>query len=247
MSTKIEWTEETWNPITGCTKLGPECQYCYAERMAKRLKGRFGYPVENPFAPGTFHPAQMEKPFRWKKPRMAFVSSMGDLFHAAVADRHLDDVMDVITASPQHTFMLLTKRPARMRDYFRKRIADSGTIPMNMWLGVTVGINSPDSMSRLEILSDKVFQGRIRFVSVEPMLSAIDLSNHLTWLNWVICGAETGQKPRPCQVEWVRNLKDQCVAHNVPFFFKKFADKTTTIDGILWREMPGNQSGVDSR
>ncbi len=240
MSTKIEWAKETWNPITGCTKVGTECDNCYAEKMANRLKGRFGYPTRLPFRPGIVHKDAMKKPYTWKTPRMIFVSSMGDLFHKNVDILDQLPVFRVMADCPQHTFLLLTKRPLRMLRFWMDAKDNNWPLPKNIWIGVTVALNLPVAMERLDALSDSIFKGWTRFVSIEPMLSRIDLEDHRYWLDWVICGAETGQKARPCKPEWVQHLRDDCVRYGIPFFFKKFSDGDRYIDGRMWEQKPEN-------
>lgn len=239
MTTKIEWTNETWNPITGCSKIGDECRNCYAERMAKRFGGRNGYPAKNPFQPGVLHPTALSKPSRWTDSHcFVFVSSMGDLFHEEVRFEDLDIVMDIICRYSQHTFQLLTKRPHQMKKYFQGRQAAGKRMPQNIWIGVTVGCDTPKAMERLEILSDEFFEQWIRFVSAEPLLSELDIRKHLSWLDWVICGGETGPDARACSVDWVKRLRDQCLAARVPFFFKKFMNGKRTVEGQIWEQWP---------
>jgi len=242
MTTKIEWCEETWNPITGCTPISEGCAHCYAQRMAKRLAGRYGYPRDDPFRPGVFHPDQLNKPMEWKKPRRIFVVSMGDLFHEKVGLLDVIAVFDVIRMCPQHTFLLLTKRPARAFE-----LLAGGTFLPNVWIGVTAE-NQQRADELVPILLD--IPAAKRFVSVEPMLSAIDLTNYnpgygmnnlnllggpgfvdgfgevdkmpFDCLDWVILGGETGPGARPMHPDWARGVRDQCVAAGVPFFFKSF-------------------------
>lgn len=234
MPTKIEWTEETWNPITGCTKISDGCAHCYAERMANRLRGRFGYPKLMPFRPGVIHESQLQKPAQWKRSKMVFVCSMGDLFHEQVDDAKIDRVFDIMRQYPQHTFQVLTKRAQRMMFYARK----IETWPSNVWAGVTVENSKPTNIERVLKLAQ--VNAAVRFVSVEPMLGSVDLRPVLPALQWVICGGETGTNAREMNADWARNLRDQCVAHHVPFFFKKFSDGTSELDGQQWRGTPSN-------
>lgn len=239
-NTRIEWTKKTWNPVTGCTKISPGCQNCYAERMSKRLRGRCGYPVEDPFRV-TLHPERLEEPLRWRKPSMIFVCSMGDLFHEDVPFDYIDRVFKRINGSPQHDFLILTKRPERMREYFARSMkfpcaACQGTgcsycldhgyqnwemkPYSNVWLGVTAE-NRPMWDERVNIL--KQLAAAKRFVSYEPALGSlgeVDLSG----LDWVICGGETGPDARPVHPDWVRGLRDQCQSAGVPFFFKSWGE-----------------------
>ncbi len=241
--TKIEWASKVWNPITGCSPISEGCQNCYAKRMAYRLKGRYGYPKDDPFKV-TFHPDRLEEPLHWKKPSRIFISSMGDLFHPDVKIKWIDTVLEVIRFCKQHIFMTLTKRPENF----------SGSDISNLWLGVSVSTNKDLWMVKtlLQIPATK------RFVSVEPILQSINLMPFLlprlkynpqkvesVKLDWVICGGETGPKARFCHPEWVKSLRDQCQVQRVPFFFKGWGDYTKPdkslkrfIDGREYNEIP---------
>lgn len=209
---KIEWTEETWNPTTGCTKVSPGCKNCYAEVMARRLEamGTPGY--ENGFKL-AIHPSRLEAPLRRKKPTVYFVNSMSDLFHEGVPDAFLDKVFDVIRQSPQHTFQILTKRAERLPVYFSSR-----TCPKNVWLGVSVE-DRKYGVPRIAFL--RKVKATIRFLSVEPLLEDIGKIN-LKGIDWVIVGGESGPKARPMQESWVLNIKDQADAIGAAFFFKQW-------------------------
>jgi protein gp37 len=240
MSTKIEWAEETWNPITGCTKISPGCKNCYAERMAKRLKGRYGYPKDQPFRPGVEHPNLLEKPRQWKKPRMVFVCSMGDIFHENVSSVGRMKVFKEIKNNPRHTFLLLTKRPEEARSWLESyffRLNRVDHLP-NVWLGVTAE-NQEQADKRIPVLLQ--ITAEKRFVSIEPMLGPINLKqvwakmasggkylmdclNTPPRLDWVILGGETGPGARPMHPDWARKVRDQCQAANVPFFFKQWGE-----------------------
>jgi len=237
MSTKIEWTHPpgfrgvTWNPVTGCTPISAGCANCYARRMAKRLAGRYGYPQDDPFRV-TVHEDRFEEPWAWKKPRFCFVCSMGDLFHADVCDTAIEIILRRIAESPQHIFCLLTKRPGWMCRLLRH---DEPPLP-NLWLGVTAE-NQRTADERIPLLLDT--PAAVRFVSVEPMLGAVDLSAHLSGLSWCICGAETGPGARRMNLDWARSLRDQCRDASVPFFFKQAGPKGTPIpDDLMVREWP---------
>jgi len=238
MSTsKIEWLADksgkpgvTWNPISGCSPISHGCQNCYAARMAKRLAGRCGYPADDPFRV-TLHQDKMNEPLLWKKPKRIFVCSMGDLFHDNVADSALDQIFQTIFTSMRHTFIVLTKRPERMLDYFNHFLW--GKIPDNLWVGVTAE-NQEWADKRIPILME--VQAKVRFVSVEPMLGPVDLTPWLPHfldfsyttdpprLDWVIVGGENGHRARPMNLEWVRLLRDQCVQAGTPFFFKGWGE-----------------------
>lgn len=244
--TKIEWATKTWNPITGCTKISVGCQNCYAERMSKRLAGRYGYDKDNPFKV-TLHPDRLGEPLKWRKPQMVFVCSMGDLFHKDVDRGFLCRMFDVMIVAEQHTFLILTKRPGHMKSFVGSCVHG---VPSNIWLGVTAE-NQETANKRIPILLQ--IPAAKRFVSVEPMLGPVNLYN-LTlspethpglftvkppdggWrtsalgnalasnVDWVICGGETGPGARPMHPEWARSLRDQCVNAGVPFFFKSWGD-----------------------
>ena len=222
--TKIEWTERTWNPVTGCTKVSEACQNCYAEVMARRLqkmpgsaeKYRNGFQV-------TLHPECLTEPLTWKQPQMVFVVSMGDLFHRDVPFDYIDRVMEVIENCPHHTFQLLTKRAYRMFDYFcnwRKK-----EVPQNVWLGVTC--ERGKYKERIDLLT--LIDAPVRFLSCEPLLG--DMADiNLDGIDWVITGGESGPCARRTPIEWFRGLRDACRRWNVPFFFKQWG--TWGADGI---------------
>lgn len=216
---KIEWTEKTWNPVTGCTKESAGCAHCYAETMANRLKAMGIKKYANGFSP-TLHPESLTEPLEWKTPYMIFVCSMADLFHKSVPFEFIDSVMNVIHQTPQHRYQILTKRPERMAEYFSSR-----KIPQNAWLGVTV--ENVAAKSRINIL--RKMDAPVRFLSCEPLLEdlgKLDLIN----INWLIVGGESGVQARPMQPEWVRAIRDQCLNNDIPFFFKQWG--TWGSDGI---------------
>lgn len=238
---KIAWTDRTWNPITGCTKISPGCDHCYAERMSKRLAGRSGYDRDEPFKV-TYHPKRLSEPLRATKPHMYFVCSMGDLFHDDVEDKWFEQVFDVILECHRrnkgHVFQLLTKRPRRMvysiaRSYKRHGITDP--LP-GLWLGATVE-DQKRADARIPWLLAAM--ALIRFISVEPMLGALKIPAWLElWpnfegLNWVIVGGETGPGARPTHFNWVADLRDQCVDAEVPFFFKHWGEWQSSPDTPL--------------
>jgi protein gp37 len=251
--TKIEWTNKVWNPITGCSPVSEGCQNCYAKRMAYRLKGRYGYPKDDPFRV-TFHPDRLDEPLRWKKPCRIFVCSMGDLFHGNVLWDWQISIFEAICKT-KHNYLFLTKRVDNMRCFFQTLEDWNPTEWPNVWLGVSVE-DQKTTDERIPILLQ--IPAAKRFVSVEPMLGTMDISNYLPQykfayddpvteqtcyrdepiksagayktkiedgLNWVICGGETGPKARPLHPDWVRLLRDQCQAAGVPFFFKGWGDK----------------------
>ena len=229
---KIEWTETTWNPVTGCTKISYGCKHCYAERMSKRLqamgmeKYRRGFEV-------VVHDSVLQAPLKWKKPSLVFVNSMSDLFHKAVPTEFVQSVFGVMNEASQHTFQVLTKRPGRV-----KQIDARLNWAPNIWLGTS--IESERWQDRLNRL--KSTGARTKFLSLEPLLGPLpDLD--LTGIDWVIVGGESGPGARPMDARWVREIRDNCVDSEVPFFFKQwggvFKKKTgRTLDGRTWDEMP---------
>lgn len=237
---KIEWTEQTWNPVTGCTKVSPGCKHCYAEILARRLRamGTPGY--ENGFKL-TMQPTRLGEPIKRKKPTIYFVNSMSDLFHKSVPFNYIDSIFDVIRVTPHHRYQILTKRPSIMEIYFSSR-----TVPENVWLGTSVE-DRKHGLPRIDIL--RRINAKIRFLSVEPLLEDLGAFD-LTKMNWVIVGGESGPKGRPMKPEWARSIRGQCEAMNVPFFFKQWgsyggdgvrrakANNGRTLDGRTWDELP---------
>ncbi|TDN59066.1 phage Gp37/Gp68 family protein [Paraburkholderia sp. BL10I2N1] len=214
----IEWTEQTWNPTTGCTKVSPGCKNCYAETMAQRLQA-MGAPGYQDGFELALHPARVDQPLRPTKPTVYFVNSMSDLFHDDIPDAFLDQVFDVIERAPQHTFQILTKRAERLPAYFSTR-----RCPGNVWLGVSVedrryGLPRIDHLRKVD--------AAVRFLSVEPLLEDLGPVN-LQDIQWVIVGGESGPKARPMKTEWVSRLKAQADEANVAFFFKQWAHGVLT-------------------
>ena len=218
-TTKIEWTDKTWNPITGCTKKTTGCIHCYAEVMAHRLKAMRLYKYRNGFEL-TLHEEDLEEPIKWKKSHNIFVCSMSDIFHEKVPFEFVDKIMNTIKQTPQHRYQILTKRSERMEQYFKTR-----DIPQNVWLGVTVECQS--SKQRIEHL--KHLNANVKFLSCEPLVEDLGIIN-LDGIDWVIVGGESGPKARPMQLEWVLNIKIQVELQNVAFFFKQWG--TWGSDGV---------------
>lgn len=231
-SSKIEWTESTWNPTTGCNKISPGCLNCYAERFAERWRGIAGHPYEQGFDLKVWT-ERLTLPLSWKKPRMIFVNSMSDLFHEDVSGTFIKDVFSVMKKADWHQFQLLTKRPNRMLE-----IAQSiSEWPANVWAGVSV--ESQTWMWRSEVL--KKIPAKIRFLSCEPLLSPLKLS--LDELHWVIVGGESGIGARPVSIDWVRDIREQCLESSVPFFFKQWGGVQKKkhgreLDGRTWGDLP---------
>jgi protein gp37 len=232
-ASRIEWTEQTWNPTTGCTKVSDGCRHCYAEVMARRLHA-IGVPgYENNFKL-TLQQNRLSQPLSRRQPTLYFVNSMSDLFHRDVPDQFLDEVFAVIRATPQHTYQILTKRARRLPRYFAKR-----ECPTNVWLGVSVE-NRRSGLPRIDDLRRTT--ARIRFLSVEPLLE--DLGDlELDGIDWVIVGGESGHQARPMNAVWARNVKRQCAAAGVPFFFKQWGrfgqDGVSRSKGRNGRELDG--------
>jgi protein gp37 len=228
----IEWTESTWNPLTGCNKISPGCKHCYAERMSKRLKAMGQAKYRNGFRL-TLHEDSLEDPLKWTKPQMIFVNSMSDLFHKDVPLEFIQAVFDVIRRAHWHTFQVLTKRAERLSE-----LDPLLTWPDNLWMGVSV--ENQDYTFRIDHLRQT--HAKTKFLSLEPLLGAIPHMN-LTGINWVIVGGESGPGARPIQPEWVTDIRDQCLAAKVPFFFKQWGgvNKKKTgreLEGRTWDELP---------
>ena len=216
----IEWTEQTWNPMTGCTKVSPGCKNCYAAVMAHRLHAMGAPGYENEFEL-TLHPSRLEQPLQRKKPTVYFVNSMSDLFHEDVPDAFLDRVFSVIEATPRHTYQILTKRAERLPVYFRNR-----SCPHNVWLGVSVE-DRKYGVPRIDYL--RQVDAHVRFLSVEPLLEDVGLLD-LSGIHWVIVGGESGHKARPMHESWVANVQTQSEAAGVAFFFKQWGG--WGVDGV---------------
>lgn len=218
-TTKIEWTDRTWNPITGCTKISTGCAHFYAETMAKRLRAMGVEKYANGFAL-TMHEKSLEEPMKWKKSHTIFVCSMADLFHEAVPFDFIDRVMDTIKKTPQHRYQILTKRAERMADYFSLH-----EVPPNVWLGVTV--EAPSLKYRIDLL--RPLKAAVLFLSCEPLVD--DLGElDLTDIDWVIVGGESGVHARPMKPEWVRSILQQADEQDTAFFFKQWG--TWGADGV---------------
>lgn len=237
----IEWTEVTWNPTTGCDRVSAGCDNCYALTLAKRLKamGQPRYQADGDprtSGPGfdlTLHPESLESPYHWRKPRVVFVNSMSDLFHARVPIDYLRQVFKVMWDNPQHTFQMLTKRSLRLR-----RLAPELDWPPNLWMGVTV--ESAEHVSRIEDLRQT--GAAVRFLSCEPLIGPLSDTN-LDEIDWLIAGGESGAHARPIEKIWVEEIRDACLQQHVAFFFKQWGGRTPKangrlLDGRTWDEMP---------
>lgn len=250
--TRIEWATTTWNPITGCSPVSEGCENCYARRMAQRLRGRFGYPEDDPFRV-TLHFERLDQPLKWKKPRRIFVCSMGDLFHEDVPEyailavwqkmgefHGLDGQILPVEQRPGHIYMVLTKRPKRALDFLSCHYP-RGFARRNLLIGVTCE-NQKRADERIPVLLQ--IPAAVRFVSIEPMLGPVDLSVKTFWddpsagIQWVIVGGETGPGARPMAPVWARSVRDQCRAAGVPFFMKQMAKKEPIPEDLMIREYP---------
>jgi len=242
--TKIQWTERTWNPVTGCSKVSEGCRHCYAETMAKRLQGMGQQRYANAFSL-TIHPDALDEPKQVKKPSMFFVCSMADLFHKDVPFEFVDKVMETIEACPRHTFQILTKRPERMVEYFigrAKRLHRLFDLPDNVWVGVTV--ESEREIPRISVLRRLLTHSEnIKFISCEPLLGDLGMLN-LAAIDLVIVGGESGPQARPMQKQWVLNIKRQCEEQCVNFFFKQWG--TFGEDGVK-RNKKANGCTIDGK
>lgn len=244
-TSSIEWTEVTWNPTTGCDRLSAGCDNCYALALAKRLKamGQPRYQIDGDprtSGPGfgvTLHEDALDAPYRWKRPRVVFVNSMSDLFHAKVPADYISQVFKVMADTPQHTYQVLTKRSRRLR-----RMASSLDWAPNIWMGVSV----EEKREAYRVDDLRSVPATVRFLSCEPLLgslSALDLSN----IGWVIVGGESGHNARPLNPTWAAELRDKCVTEDVPFFFKQWGGRTPKhggrlLHGRIWDQMPSGLS-----
>ncbi len=238
---KIEWTEQTWNPSAGCTKISSGCKNCYAETMAMRLQSMGVEGYENGFEFNTV-PSRLYEPLKRKKPTVYFVNSMSDIFHEHMPKEYLNKIFKVIEETPHHTYQILTKRADRMFQYLSQK-----EIPKNIWIGVTVE-NKKEGLSRIDKL--RKLKATVLFLSIEPLLEDLGKIN-LDNIDWVIVGGESGNKARPMEKEWVVNIKQQCEENDIAFFFKQWgtwgADKIKRnkkingkeIDGKVWQQYPG--------
>jgi protein gp37 len=237
----IEWTEVTWNPVTGCDRVSTGCDNCYALTLAKRLKAMGAEKYQNDGDPRTsgpgfgvtVHPRALTQPLKWRSPKVVFVNSMSDLFHAKVPISFVRDVFDVIRETPQHTYQALTKRAHRMA-----RFADKLEWPENLWMGVSVeSLNAADRIDHL-----RATPAAVRFLSCEPLIGGLPGLN-LERIDWLIAGGESGPRARPMNAAWVVDLRDQCTEAGVAFFFKQWGGRTPKangreLDGQTWDEMP---------
>jgi len=232
INSNIEWTESTWNPVTGCTKISTGCLHCYAETMSKRLKAMGQPNYANGFEV-TLHPDAVELPLKWKKPQTIFVNSMSDLFHEDVPLGFIREIFNIMNRAHWHRFQVLTKRPERLAE-----MNHLVTWSQNIWMGVSV--ERARYMQRIDLLRE--CSASIRFLSLEPLLGPLHNLN-LTKIGWVIVGGESGAGARPMKPEWVMDIRDQCQTAGVPFFFKQWGGvhkkrAGRQLDGVTWSQLP---------
>lgn len=246
--TKIQWTDITLNPVTGCTKISLGCTNCYAERFAERWRGIKGHAFEQGFDLRLW-PKRLKIPGRWRKPRMVFVNSMSDLFHEKIPIEFIRKTFIMMQENPKHTFQVLTKRAASMGLFIKKdapvpamtwHVWGKTWTPKNIWLGVSVE-NQYFADLRIPLLIET--GAHVRFLSIEPMLGPVDISKWLPDLSWIIVGGESGPGARPMNLDWVRSIRDQCASQKVPFFFKQVGGTNKKkagrlLDGREYNEMP---------
>jgi protein gp37 len=239
-NSKIEWTEATWNPVTGCSQVSPGCAHCYAKTFAERWRGIAGHPYEQGFELRLWE-ERLEQPLRWRRPRLIFVNSMSDLFHERIPFEFVHRVFDVMMRAEHHTFQILTKRDERLAE-----LAPDLPWPPNVWMGVSIEnrrfIKRADQLRRVP--------AAVRFISAEPLLGPLD-DLRLEGIDWLIAGGESGSKHRSVKIEWLRAVREQCAREGVPFFFKQWGGRTSKSGGRIlddreWSEMPSprNRGGL---
>lgn len=222
----IEWTDATWNPVTGCTKITRGCDNCYAERLAERFRGTPGHPFENGFDL-TLHPERLSQPLSWRRPRLVFVNSMSDLFHKRIPTEFIDRVFDTMEAADRHVFQVLTKRSSLMKGYLQRRYGRCAA-PKHIWCGVSVEDHT--ATARIQHLQKAPVP--VRFLSIEPLLGPVG-NIDLEGISWVIVGGESGPNARPMESSWVLDIRDICEREGVAFFFKQWGGPTPKSGGRL--------------
>jgi protein gp37 len=239
---KIEWTDATWNPVRGCTKISPGCKHCYAETFAERFRGVHGHPYEQGFDLRLV-PEKLDQPLEWRRPRLVFVNSMSDLFHEEVPTNYIVKVARVMMAADWHTFQVLTKRSSRMAKLLNGPLAFAAKC-RHIWWGVSVE-DRKYGLPRIAHLRSA--KARVRFLSIEPLLEDLGTFS-LRSISWVIVGGESGPGARPMQKQWVVNIREQCKAASVPFFFKQWGGtQKVSVDSSPSRRLGKSVVGVSSR
>ena len=236
-NSKIEWTDATWNPVRGCTKISDGCKNCYAYAFAERWRGIKGHPFEKGFDVVLVRD-NLDIPIKWKRPRMIFVNSMSDLFHEKVPDEFIKKVIQVMLRARQHIYQVLTKRPERMRDFLQKNFPNMELHP-HIWWGVSVE-NKKQGLPRIDTLRQT--PAALRFLSCEPLLEDLGPMN-LSFIDWIIVGGESGPNARPIKPEWVRSIRDQAEKRSIPFFFKQWGGRNkkaagSELDGAYYKGVP---------
>jgi protein gp37 len=236
LNSRIEWTDATWNPVSGCTKITRGCDNCYAERLAERFRGVKGHPFERGFDL-TLRPHKLLEPLSWRSPRRIFVNSMSDLFHKEVPIDFIDRVFETMEQADWHIFQVLTKRSSLMRRYINERYAGRAA-PRHVWLGVSI----EDRKALIRLTHLRQAKACVRFISFEPLLEDLDAID-LTDIHWAIAGGESGPGARSAMPEWIRSIRDQCTSQGVAFFFKQWGGRTSTargnsLDGRHWLQFP---------
>jgi protein gp37 len=239
-TTAIEWTDATWNPVTGCTKISAGCDHCYAERFSERFRGTRGHPFETGFDL-TLRPGRLGQPLRWRSPRMIFVNSMSDLFHKEIPRAHVTAVFDTMETADWHIYQVLTKRSSLMQKFINERYAKS-IAPAHMWFGVS--IENAQATSRIAHLQRT--RAAVRFLSIEPLIGPVGRLR-LDGIHWVIVGGESGHGARPMKPEWAIDVRNQCVDAHVSFFFKQWGGRSPKTGGRLlegkeWSQFPTPQA-----
>lgn len=232
----IEWTDATWNPVTGCTKVSSGCDNCYAARFSERFRGVSGHPFEHGFDL-QLRPERLKHPFEWRRPRMIFVNSMSDLFHKDIPERYISAVFDTMEKADWHTYQVLTKRSSLLRSFVNERYR-ARRAPAHVWFGVSV--ESRQATARIAHLKEANVS--VRFLSIEPLIGPVGRLD-LADIDWVIVGGESGAGARPMNPEWVTEVRDQSVAARVPFFFKQWGGRTPKsggrlLEGVVWNQFP---------
>lgn len=242
ISTAIEWTDATWNPVTGCTKISAGCDNCYAARFSERFRGVAGHPFETGFDL-TLRPERLLQPFAWKRPRMIFVNSMSDLFHKEIPRAHVAAVFDTMEKANWHIYQVLTKRSSLLQKFINDRYR-SRPAPTHIWFGVSV--ENERATSRIVHLQ-KANAG-VRFLSIEPLIAPVG-ELCLDKVHWVIVGGESGPRARPMRPEWAVDIRNQCVSARVPFFFKQWGGRSPKtggrlLEGKVWSQFPSKRAAA---